>query len=123
MKLTYVYLVCRTVTSRALEPSTVVRMPVSAFGEVLARNPEALVRVVQLIMTRLQRVIFSALRDYLGLTHELMRSDRSTFAPANAPMNSPVRKFLKSSVLSFDKFGMLREPQFNLFNFAMKSCG
>ncbi|OQV26013.1 Neuropathy target esterase [Hypsibius exemplaris] len=74
----------KTVTSRALEPSIVLRMPVSAFGEVLERNPEALVRVVQLIMTRLQRVTFSALRDYLGLSHELMKSDKSTLQPANA---------------------------------------
>jgi CRP-like cAMP-binding protein len=90
----------KTVTSRAQEPSTVLRMPVSAFGEVLEHNPEALVRVVQLIMTRLQRVTFSALRDYLGLSHELMKSDKSALQPANAgssPCNDIILNDLNSS--------------------------
>lgn len=93
----------KTVTSRALEESLVIRMPVSAFAEVLGRSPESLVRVVQLIMTRLQRVTFSALRDYLGLTHELMKSDRHALMTAIVPpppsnstgnANSPLSEYI-----------------------------
>lgn len=35
--------------------------------------PDILVRVVQIIMIRLQRVIFTALRNYLGLYSELVQ--------------------------------------------------
>ncbi|XP_055349983.1 patatin-like phospholipase domain-containing protein 7 isoform X2 [Paramacrobiotus metropolitanus] len=83
----------KTVTCRAIEESLVIRMPVTAFGGVLERSPESLVRVVQLIMTRLQRVTFSALRDYLGLTHELMKSDKhgglTPLEPVPAVRNTP----------------------------------
>ena len=37
------------------------------------KSPEMLIRVVQLIMARLQRVCFVALHQYLGLTSELIK--------------------------------------------------
>ena len=43
-----------------------------AFQIVLERFPESLVRVIQIIMVRLQRVTFMALHNYLGLGHELI---------------------------------------------------
>lgn len=73
------------VVARALDETTVVRMPISAFAELLENSPESLVRVVQLVMTRLQRVTFSALRDYLGLSHELMKSDKHTSLVPHTP--------------------------------------
>ena len=48
------------------------RLPVIAFQIVLERFPESLVRVIQIIMVRLQRVTFMALHNYLGLGHELI---------------------------------------------------
>ena len=48
------------------------RLPVIAFKIVLERFPESLVRVIQIIMVRLQRVTFMALHNYLGLGHELI---------------------------------------------------
>ncbi|XP_053907860.1 patatin-like phospholipase domain-containing protein 6 isoform X3 [Cuculus canorus] len=65
----------RTVCARAAEDSTVLRLPVEAFSAVFEKYPESLVRVVQIIMVRLQRVTFLALHNYLGLTNELFSHD------------------------------------------------
>ncbi|XP_061438750.1 patatin-like phospholipase domain-containing protein 6 isoform X13 [Rhineura floridana] len=61
----------RTVSARVAEDSTVLCLPVEAFLAVFEKYPESLVRVVQIIMVRLQRVTFLALHNYLGLTNEL----------------------------------------------------
>nr|KAF6486591.1 patatin like phospholipase domain containing 7 [Rousettus aegyptiacus] len=65
----------RTVSARAAVPSTVLRLPAAAFQGVFERYPETLVRVVQIIMVRLQRVTFLALHHYLGLTTELFNPE------------------------------------------------
>lgn len=65
----------RTVSAVAVLDTTVLRLPARAFQIVLERFPESLVRVVQIIMVRLQRVTFMALHNYLGLGHELVCSD------------------------------------------------
>lgn len=72
-------------TAKAVEPSQVIRLPMDAFKEIFDENPDILVRVVQVIMIRLQRVTFTALRNYLGLHSELVQSrthKRSTAVPA-----------------------------------------
>ncbi|XP_011477941.1 patatin-like phospholipase domain-containing protein 7 isoform X1 [Oryzias latipes] len=61
----------KTVSARAAVPSTVLRLPAVAFQAVFEKYPETLVRVIQIIMVRLQRVTFLALHNYLGLTIEL----------------------------------------------------
>ncbi|XP_032254703.1 patatin-like phospholipase domain-containing protein 7 isoform X1 [Phoca vitulina] len=65
----------KTVSARAAVPSTVLRLPVVAFQGVFEKYPETLVRVVQIIMVRLQRVTFLALHNYLGLTTELFNPE------------------------------------------------
>ncbi|XP_067868843.1 patatin-like phospholipase domain-containing protein 7 isoform X2 [Heterodontus francisci] len=65
----------KTVSARAVCMSTVLRLPASAFQSVFQKYPETLVRVVQIIMVRLQRVTFLALHNYLGLTKELFNSE------------------------------------------------
>ncbi|XP_063216401.1 neuropathy target esterase sws isoform X4 [Bacillus rossius redtenbacheri] len=62
----------KTVAARAVEDSTVVRLPTSAFQEVFQEYPEIFIRVMQVIMVRLQRVTFTALHQYLGLSAELV---------------------------------------------------
>ncbi|KAJ8413821.1 hypothetical protein AAFF_G00064190 [Aldrovandia affinis] len=66
----------KTVSARAASPSTILRLPASAFQSVFEKYPETLVRVIQIIMVRLQRVTFLALHNYLGLTTELFNSER-----------------------------------------------
>ena len=58
---------------RAVADSVIVRLPSLAFRDVFERSPDAMIRVVQLVMARVQRVIFVALHQYLGLTSELVR--------------------------------------------------
>ncbi|XP_026906767.1 patatin-like phospholipase domain-containing protein 7 isoform X2 [Acinonyx jubatus] len=65
----------KTVSARAAVPSTVLRLPAVAFQGVFEKYPETLVRVVQIIMVRLQRVTFLALHNYLGLTTELFNPE------------------------------------------------
>ncbi|XP_077332852.1 patatin-like phospholipase domain-containing protein 7 isoform X1 [Lithobates pipiens] len=65
----------KTVSARAATASTILRLPANAFQDVFSKYPETLVRVVQIIMVRLQRVTFLALHNYLGLTTELFNSE------------------------------------------------
>ncbi|XP_026177627.1 patatin-like phospholipase domain-containing protein 7 isoform X2 [Mastacembelus armatus] len=65
----------KTVSARAALPSTVLRLPATAFLSVFEKYPETLVRVIQIIMVRLQRVTFLALHNYLGLTTELFNPE------------------------------------------------
>ncbi|XP_056586233.1 patatin-like phospholipase domain-containing protein 7a isoform X2 [Triplophysa dalaica] len=66
----------KTVAARAAVRSTILRLPASAFQSVFEKYPETLVRVIQIIMVRLQRVTFLALHNYLGLTTELFNQER-----------------------------------------------
>lgn len=85
-------------TAKALEPSQVIRLPMNALKEVFDENPDMLVRVVQIIMIRLQRVIFTALRNYLGLYSELvqMKPPHKDKRPAVPPPQMPASN-LKTS--------------------------
>uniref|UniRef100_A0A8C4YXX4 Patatin like phospholipase domain containing 7 n=1 Tax=Gadus morhua TaxID=8049 RepID=A0A8C4YXX4_GADMO len=65
----------KTVSARAAASSTVLRLPATAFQSVFEKYPETLVRVIQIIMVRLQRVTFLALHNYLGLTTELFNTN------------------------------------------------
>lgn len=60
-------------SARAIEDSTVVRLPMAAFQEVFQEYPDSFIRIMQVIMVRLQRVTFTALHQYLGLTAELVK--------------------------------------------------
>ncbi|EDW78358.2 uncharacterized protein Dwil_GK16217, isoform C [Drosophila willistoni] len=64
----------KTVTAKAMEKSVVIRLPMQAFEEVFRENPDVMIRVIQVIMIRLQRVLFTALRNYLGLNAELVQN-------------------------------------------------
>ncbi|XP_031418478.1 patatin-like phospholipase domain-containing protein 6 isoform X4 [Clupea harengus] len=85
----------RTVSARAAEVSTVLRLPVEAFLSIFEKYPESLVRVVQIIMVRLQRVTVMALHNYLGLTNELFSHEMQPLRllpPSPHPSRtSPVR--------------------------------
>lgn len=65
----------KTVSARAAAPTTILRLPAAAFQSVFDKYPETLVRVIQIIMVRLQRVTFLALHNYLGLTTELFNPE------------------------------------------------
>ncbi|XP_040013278.1 patatin-like phospholipase domain-containing protein 7a isoform X1 [Xiphias gladius] len=73
----------KTVSARAATRSTILRLPASAFESVFKKYPETLVRVIQIIMVRLQRVTFLALHNYLGLTTELFNPDSQAVPLSN----------------------------------------
>ncbi|XP_032906655.1 neuropathy target esterase-like isoform X3 [Amblyraja radiata] len=98
----------KTVSARATEVSTVLCLPVEAFQAIFEKYPESLVRVVQIIMVRLQRVTFVALHNYLGLTNELFNQEnqpsRLAPLPNSATRMSPVRhRQFNSSSLADDQ--------------------
>uniref|UniRef100_A0A669CKF9 lysophospholipase n=1 Tax=Oreochromis niloticus TaxID=8128 RepID=A0A669CKF9_ORENI len=84
----------RTVSARAAEVSTVLRLPVEAFLSIFEKYPESLVRVVQIIMVRLQRVTVLALHNYLGLTNELFSHVSSSYQGTS--LKESVQKSLRS---------------------------
>ncbi|XP_047659076.1 patatin-like phospholipase domain-containing protein 6 isoform X2 [Tachysurus fulvidraco] len=94
----------RTVSARAAEVSTVLRLPVEAFLSIFEKYPESLVRVVQIIMVRLQRVTVLALHNYLGLTNELFCHEtqplRLPVLSPHASRTSPVRHSKRFSSLT-----------------------
>ncbi|XP_027053667.1 patatin-like phospholipase domain-containing protein 7 isoform X1 [Pocillopora damicornis] len=59
---------------RAVVDTHVLRLPGKAFQTVFEQHPDSLVRVVQIIMLRLQQVTFMALHNFLGLSYELIAS-------------------------------------------------
>ncbi|XP_044188817.1 patatin-like phospholipase domain-containing protein 7 isoform X1 [Thunnus albacares] len=73
----------KTVVARAATRSTILRLPASAFESVFKKYPETLVRVIQIIMVRLQRVTFLALHNYLGLTTELFNPESQAMPLSN----------------------------------------
>ena len=80
----------KTVAAKAVEDSVVVKLPMQAFQEVFQDHPEAFIRVIQVIMVRLQRVTFTALHQYLGLSAELV--NQGVHKKKQSPFSgSPVR--------------------------------
>ncbi|RVE65668.1 hypothetical protein OJAV_G00118750 [Oryzias javanicus] len=73
----------KTVSARAATRSIILRLPASAFESVFRKYPETLVRVIQIIMVRLQRVTFLALHNYLGLTTELFNPESQAVPLSN----------------------------------------
>ncbi|XP_076258844.1 patatin like phospholipase domain containing sws isoform X7 [Rhynchophorus ferrugineus] len=63
----------KTISAKAIEDSTVVKLPMVAFQDVFHEYPDIIIRVIQVIMVRLQRVTFTALHQYLGLSAELVK--------------------------------------------------
>ncbi|KAF2894224.1 hypothetical protein ILUMI_11949 [Ignelater luminosus] len=82
----------RTVSAKAVEDSTVVKLPMAAFREVFQEYPDIFIRVMQVIMVRLQRVTFTALHQYLGLSAELINpGTKSSRHKHPLVLSSPVR--------------------------------
>lgn len=66
----------KTISAKAIIDSTVVKLPMAAFQDIFQEYPDIFIRVIQVIMVRLQRVTFTALHQYLGLSAELVKQVR-----------------------------------------------
>ncbi|EMD42300.1 hypothetical protein CERSUDRAFT_110821 [Gelatoporia subvermispora B] len=65
------------VVARATEDSTLAVIPAEAFRRLTKRFPKATAHIVQVILTRFTRVTFNAAHNYLGLTAEVLRTEKA----------------------------------------------
>lgn len=64
------------IVARATVDTTIAVIPASAFQRITRIYPKASAHIVQVILTRLQRVTLSTGHTYLGLTNEVLRTER-----------------------------------------------
>ncbi|KAF7797182.1 hypothetical protein EIP86_008374 [Pleurotus ostreatoroseus] len=65
------------VVARATEDSTLAVIPAEAFRRLTKKFPKATAHIVQVILTRFSRVTFNAAHNYLGLTTEVLRTEKA----------------------------------------------
>ncbi|KAK7686677.1 hypothetical protein QCA50_010277 [Cerrena zonata] len=65
------------VVARAVEDSTLAVIPAEAFRRLTKKFPKATAHIVQVILTRFSRVTFNAAHVYLGLTSEVLRTEKA----------------------------------------------
>ena len=81
----------KTISATAIEDSVILRLKIDVLKNLIDSYPEMLIRVVQIIMVRLQRVTFTSLHKYLGLTTQLINLDvqNKRFVPCfNTALNT-----------------------------------
>ncbi|KKA22309.1 Lysophospholipase [Rasamsonia emersonii CBS 393.64] len=64
------------IVARALVDTTIAIIPASAFRRLTRVYPRATAHIIQVILTRLQRVTFSTAHSYLGLTTEVLSIEK-----------------------------------------------
>ena len=64
------------VVARATVDTTIAIIPATAFHRLTRVYPKATAHIVQVILTRLQRVTLATAHSYLGLTSEVLRTER-----------------------------------------------
>ncbi|CAD6585748.1 MAG: phosphatidylcholine and lysophosphatidylcholine phospholipase [Alectoria sarmentosa] len=64
------------IVARATVDSTIAIIPATAFHRLTRVYPKATAHIVQVILTRLQRVTLATAHSYLGLTSEVLRTER-----------------------------------------------
>ncbi|EKM84018.1 hypothetical protein AGABI1DRAFT_33142 [Agaricus bisporus var. burnettii JB137-S8] len=67
----------RGVIARATVDSTLAVIPAEAFKRLTKQHPKATGHIVQVILTRFSRVTFNAAHRYLGLTSEVLRTEKA----------------------------------------------
>ena len=64
------------IVARATVDTTIAIIPATAFRRLTRVYPKATAHIVQVILTRLQRVTLSTAHSYLGLTSEVLRTEK-----------------------------------------------
>lgn len=75
-----------TTIARAANDATLAVIPAEAFRRLTKKFPNAAAHIVQVILTRLQRVTFLTAHEYLGLTREVVRAEKAINELANYPL-------------------------------------
>ncbi|PIA19667.1 patatin-domain-containing protein [Coemansia reversa NRRL 1564] len=78
------------VIARATVDTTLAMIPASAFQRVTRLHPKAAAHILQVILTRLQRVTFATLYDYLDLPDELVAIERAISDLARFPLRAEI---------------------------------
>lgn len=68
------------IVARAMVDTTIAIIPATAFHRLTRVYPKATAHIVQVILTRLQRVTLATAHAYLGLTSEVLRTERHMHA-------------------------------------------
>lgn len=68
------------IVARATVDTTIAIIPATAFHRLTRVYPKATAHIVQVILTRLQRVTLATAHSYLGLTSEVLRTERHMHA-------------------------------------------
>jgi lysophospholipid hydrolase len=95
------------IVARAAEDSTIAIIPATAFRRLTKMHPKATSHVVQVILTRFYRVTLSTAHRYLGLTQEILNTEKKM----NKLVSSDMPSFLLGQTLERlkEKFAVERE--------------
>lgn len=95
------------IIARATVDTTIAIIPASAFRRLTRIYPKATSHIVQVILTRLQRVTLATGHSYLGLTAEVLRTERDM----NKYTTYELPNFLRGDALDRLKEKFLRERE------------
>ncbi|ELR03497.1 phosphatidylcholine and lysophosphatidylcholine phospholipase [Pseudogymnoascus destructans] len=95
------------IIARARVDTTIAIIPASAFRRLTRIYPKATSHIVQVILTRLQRVTLATGHSYLGLTAEVLRTERHM----NKYTTYELPNFLRGSALDRLKEKFIRERE------------
>ena len=95
------------IIARATVDTTIAIIPASAFRRLTRIYPKATSHIVQVILTRLQRVTLATGHSYLGLTAEVLRTERDM----NRYTTYELPNFLRGDALDRLKEKFLRERE------------
>lgn len=95
------------VVARATVDTTIAIIPASAFRRLTRVYPKATAHIVQVILTRLQRVTLATGHSYLGLTSEVLRTEKHM----NKYTTYELPNFLRGDALERLKEKFIREKE------------
>lgn len=95
------------IVARATTDTTIAIIPASAFRRLTRVYPKATAHIVQVILTRLQRVTLSTGHSYLGLTSEVLRTEKHM----NKYTTYELPNFLRGDALERLKEKFIREKE------------
>ncbi|KIN07740.1 hypothetical protein OIDMADRAFT_99786 [Oidiodendron maius Zn] len=95
------------IVARATVDTTIAIIPASAFHRLTRVYPKATAHIVQVILTRLQRVTLATGHSYLGLTSEVLRTEKHM----NKYTTYELPNFLRGEALERLKVKFIREKE------------
>ncbi|VDO70653.1 unnamed protein product [Haemonchus placei] len=99
-----IFTACTIQTLRP-DPDRKFGFPIKSFRESYNKYPEAWMRPIQIVLTRLLHVTMTTLHQYMGLTHELMKrvSDSNDYAPIGTASSHAIHKKPKEPRLNVNE--------------------